>query len=225
MQKWISNLRIVLTNFHKNMSLVFTKQKVYKNRKITPLSSHVVGEAWATNGVYGGTFNNSSTCTSQEEANEVTKMTNCSICRLPKGHAKSHILAQCQFTANMGLEVKYSEDTDQHHSNYDKKKLKATKAKAKDKADDKLDPNHGLVKKHDSNVTCLVDSLNVTDLDVDLFSYTRHDSNGECNTFFLGDGTMYLTFPTFTVTDDIPENGDLKVPIQPFTEDDWAEHT
>ena len=33
---------------------------------------------------------------------------------------------------------------------------------------------------------------------------------------------MHLTFPTFTVTDDIPANGDLKVPIQPLSEDDWA---
>ena len=33
---------------------------------------------------------------------------------------------------------------------------------------------------------------------------------------------MHLTFPTFTVTDDIPANRDLKVPIQPLTEDDWG---
>ena len=33
---------------------------------------------------------------------------------------------------------------------------------------------------------------------------------------------MHLTFPTFTVTDDIPANGNLKVPIQPLSEDDWA---
>ena len=33
---------------------------------------------------------------------------------------------------------------------------------------------------------------------------------------------MHLTFPTFTVTDDIPANGDLKIPIKPLSEHDWA---
>ena len=33
---------------------------------------------------------------------------------------------------------------------------------------------------------------------------------------------MYLTLPTFTVEDDIPADGDLKVPIQPLTDDDWG---
>ena len=71
-------------------------------------------------------------------------------------------------------------------------------------------------------VVCLVNSLHVPDLDVNLFSCTRHGSNGKGNTFFLGDGKMHLTFPTFTVTDDIPKNGDLTVPIEPLSEDDWV---
>ena len=62
----------------------------------------------------------------------------------------------------------------------------------------------------------------VLDLDVDFFYCIQHGSNGEGNTFFLGDGKMYLTFLTFTVMDDIPKNGDLKVPIQPLTEDYWS---
>ena len=33
---------------------------------------------------------------------------------------------------------------------------------------------------------------------------------------------MHLTFPQFTITDDIPENRDLKVPIEPLSESDWA---
>ena len=39
---------------------------------------------------------------------------------------------------------------------------------------------------------------------------------------FLGERKMYLTFPTFTVTDDIPANGDLKVLIQPLTDNNWG---
>ena len=76
--------------------------------------------------------------------------------------------------------------------------------------------------KINGHVVRLVNSLHVHDLDVDLFSCTRHGSNGKGNTFFLGEGKMHLTFLQFTVTDDIPENGDLKVPIEPLSESDWV---
>ena len=76
--------------------------------------------------------------------------------------------------------------------------------------------------KINGRVVLLVNSLHVPDLDVDLFSCTRHGSNGTGNTFFLGDGKMHLTFPTFTVTGDIPADGNLNVPIQPLTEEDWG---
>ena len=33
---------------------------------------------------------------------------------------------------------------------------------------------------------------------------------------------MHFTFPQFVVTDDIPVDGDLKVPIEPLSESDWA---
>ena len=76
--------------------------------------------------------------------------------------------------------------------------------------------------KVNDRVVLLVNSLHVLDLDVDLFLCTRHGPNSTGNTFFLGDGEMHLTFPTITVTDDIPADGDLKVPIQPLTEEGWA---
>ena len=76
--------------------------------------------------------------------------------------------------------------------------------------------------KINGRVVCLVNSLYVPELDVDFFSYTRHGSNRKGNTFFLGDGKMHLTFPHFTVTDGIPANGDLKVPIEPLSESNWA---
>ena len=67
-----------------------------------------------------------------------------------------------------------------------------------------------------------MNSLHVPDLDVDLFCCTRHGSNKKGNTFFLGVEKMYLTFPSFSITADIPTNGDLKVLIEPLTEDDWG---
>ena len=33
---------------------------------------------------------------------------------------------------------------------------------------------------------------------------------------------MHLTFLAFTITDNIPKNGNLKVPIEPLIEDDWG---
>ena len=65
--------------------------------------------------------------------------------------------------------------------------------------------------KINGHVVRIVNSLHVPDLDVDLFSCTRHGSNGKGNTFFLGEGKMHLTFPAFTVTNNIPKNGDLKL--------------
>ena len=44
------------------------------------LSSHQVGEARAASGVFGGTFDKISTCSTQEEANTVMKITDCPLC-------------------------------------------------------------------------------------------------------------------------------------------------
>ena len=76
------------------------------------LSSSQVGEAQAVSGVFAGTFDKISTCSSQEEADAVMKTTDCSICRLPKGHAKSHHITMCPFILKMGLKVKYDKSTD-----------------------------------------------------------------------------------------------------------------
>ena len=403
--------------------------------KVTNLSAHQVGEARAASGMYGGTFDKISSCSTQEEADAVMKTTNCPLCRLPKGHAKSHHISYCPFIKSMGLNVKYKKEADQRLADYTKKKEQASKVKLEDDKDTVTGASAGLVKKSDSSgyytaaetkgynerqvkkkkareevetagtvvgasgedavtdkdkdesikknpvdqsktagsghhvtgglsrfaqskedqfgfsdvstsvdaasavknvntsgsldyfqtvvsnmlspldrvttdgtvrkcisvarcgchnvkvnmgvarkatnifnfdhiipdsgatshirqncmdfegdfVLCdnvfvlmgdhseipvlgysnsrvkinghvvrLVDNLHVPDLDVDLFSCTRHGSNGKGNTFFLGEEKMHLTFPQFTVTDDIPENGDLKVPIEPLSESDWA---
>ena len=76
--------------------------------------------------------------------------------------------------------------------------------------------------KINGHVVCLVNSLHVTDLDIDLFSCTRHGSNWKGNTFFVGEGKMQLLITSFTITDNIPKKGDLKVLIEPLTEDDWG---
>ena len=416
-------------DFHKHIAQVFTNQKVYKDEKMTSLSSHQVGEAQATSGVFGDTFDKVRTCNNQEDADVVMKTTDCPICRLPKGHASIHHLVQCPFVSKMGLSVRYNKETDQRCSNYKKNKQKALKAKGQDDADTASGTNEGLVKKRDGTgyytvaeingfkerqakkkareeaeaagtvvgagendagtdkekddaiqkyldeqskkvggtsrriagglsrfvqskedrfgfsdvstsvdadttvnsvntsnsqgylqsvinnmlslldrvsadgtvckcisitlygchnirinvdtvrssttkydidhivpdsgatshmrrnrgdfendyvryndvfvlmgdnseipvlgfggrIVRLVNSLHVyvLDLDVDLFSCTRHGSNGKGNTFFLGEGKIHLTFPTFTVTDGIPADGDLKVPIQPLADNDW----
>ena len=44
------------------------------------LAAHQVGEARAASGVYGGTFDKISTCSTQEEADAMMKTTNCPLC-------------------------------------------------------------------------------------------------------------------------------------------------
>ena len=391
-----------------------------------------MGEDQAASGIYGGGLDKVSSCTTQEEADAVMKTTNGPLCRLPKGHVKSHHISHFPFTKSIGLKTTYTKDTDQRLADYDKRKERASKVKLQDEKDAATGANEGLVKKSDGTyfsaiktkkfnerqakkkkvrdeaeaagtivgvgdadavtdkdkdesikknlvdqsktagsghhvtgglsrfaqseedqfgfsdvstsvdaalavknvntsgslgyyqnvvsdmlspldcvtadgtvrkcisvaqrgrhnvkvnmgVACkatnifdfdhiipdsgatshmrrnrmdfegdyvlcdnvfvlmgdhsqipvlgygtsrvkinghvvrLVNSLHVPDLDVDLFSCTRHGSNGKGNTFFLGDRKIHLTFPQFTVTDDIPENGDLKVPIGPLSESD-----
>ena len=74
--------------------------------------------------------------------------------------------------------------------------------------------------KIDSHVTCLINSLHVPGLDFDLFSCTRHGMMEKGCSFFLGDKKMHLTFLKFTISDDIPVNGDLRILLDPLTEED-----
>ena len=71
------------------------------------------------------------------------------------------------------------------------------------------------------HVTCLLNSLNITGLDCDLFSCTRHGRNDKGCSFFLGASKMHLTFPNFTISDDIPANEDLRVQLEPLSKEDW----
>ena len=68
--------------FHKHVSQVFTNQKVYKDGKLNPFSSHKVGGSRVASGVFGGTFDKPSTCTSQEDADAVLRTTNSPVCQL-----------------------------------------------------------------------------------------------------------------------------------------------
>ena len=116
---------------------------------MTALSSHQVGEARAASGVFGGTFDKISTCSNQEEADAVMKTTDCHICRLPKGHIKSHHLVRCPFISKMGLKVKYDKETDQRRTDYDKNQQRALRTQGEVDADTSSRANKGLVKKSD----------------------------------------------------------------------------
>ena len=75
--------------------------------------------------------------------------------------------------------------------------------------------------KNDGQVTRSINSLHVLGLDCGLFSCTRHGFKGKGYSFVLRDGEMHLTFPKFTISDDIPVNGDLMIRLDPLTEEDW----
>ena len=76
--------------------------------------------------------------------------------------------------------------------------------------------------KIDGLVTRLVNSLYIPGLDCDLFSCTRHDRNRKGCSFILIDSKMHLTFPKFTITTDIPDDGNLRLPLKALNNDDWG---
>ena len=94
-------------------------------------------------------FDSISTCFSQKEVDAVMKTTNCPLCQLPKGHAKSHHITRCPFIKTMGLSVNYEKTNDQRRGGYDKNKQRASKDKVDLDKDTALGANVGLVKKHD----------------------------------------------------------------------------
>ena len=75
--------------------------------------------------------------------------------------------------------------------------------------------------KIDGCIIVLENVFHVPDLESNLFSTTRHGSNGDGCSFLLAKGEMYLTFPTFTITRDIPVDGDLKLNLEPLCKLDW----
>ena len=77
------------------------------------------------------------------------KTTNCPLCRLPKGHAKSHHITRCPFIKTVGLSVNHEKNTDQRRRDYDKNQHCASKAKAELDDDTASGGNASLVKKRD----------------------------------------------------------------------------
>ena len=73
----------------------------------------------------------------------------------------------------------------------------------------------------DSNVTRVLNSLHVPDLDSNLFSVTKHGCMDYGHSFILEGGNMHLLFPEFSITQPIPENNNLRVSLQPMSADDW----
>ena len=75
--------------------------------------------------------------------------------------------------------------------------------------------------KINGNVTRIVNSLHVPGLDSDLFSVTKHGRMDHGYSFLLEGGNMHLSFPKFSITQAISENGDLRVPLDPMSDEDW----
>ena len=126
-------------NFYKQMSLVFTNQKIHKDGKMTALSPHKVGAARYASGNLGGTFNGAVSVyyLAQEDKDAVMETTDCLLCCLSMSHVKSHNLAKYPFMEDMGMKTAYAGAIDNRGSNYDKKKITAAKTAAKDKEDEK----------------------------------------------------------------------------------------
>ena len=59
-------------------------------------------------------------------------------------------------------------------------------------------------------------------LDSDLFSVTKHRRMDHSHSFILERGNMHLSFLKFSITQPIPKNDDLRVPLQPMSIDNWS---
>ena len=73
--------------------------------------------------------------------------------------------------------------------------------------------------KLNGNVTRIINSLHVPGVDPDLFSVTKHGHMALGHSFILEGGDMRLLFLKFSITQAIPLNGDLRVPLQVLTAD------
>ena len=76
--------------------------------------------------------------------------------------------------------------------------------------------------KLEGHVSCLENCLHVPSLETSLFSTTKHGRNGTGHSFLLALSEMHLTFPTFSVTCPIPEDGDLRLDLDDLTDNDWG---
>ena len=63
--------------------------------------------------------------------------------------------------------------------------------------------------KINGHMIVLYNSLHVPNLDCDLFSATHHSMNGKGCSFLLTNGTLFLTYPHFTLEQLIPLDEDL----------------
>ena len=60
---------------------------------------------------------------------------------------------------------------------------------------------YGIAKiKIDGHIITLVNALHVPELESNLFSATRHGSNGAGCSFLLSQGLMHLSFPLLSIT-------------------------
>ena len=75
--------------------------------------------------------------------------------------------------------------------------------------------------KINGNVCVLKNTLHVPTLDCNLFSAVFHGCNGQGCVFMLGNNEMHLSFPHFEITQEIPQDFDLRVDLEPLEESDW----
>ena len=76
--------------------------------------------------------------------------------------------------------------------------------------------------KLDGHVSCLETSLHVPSLETSLFSTTKHGRNGTGHSFLLALSEIHLTFPTFSISCPIPQDGDLRLTLDDLTDEDWG---
>ena len=75
--------------------------------------------------------------------------------------------------------------------------------------------------KINGHVIVLKNALHILDLKSNLFSATQHCSNGTGCAFLIENGIMSVSFLSFSIHQDVPADGDLRLKLQPLTAPDW----
>ena len=105
---------------------------------MTSLKSHQFNRS--SRGPSGSSLTDNNFCLNttpptQEDYDELMKITNCPHCKLPKTHRNSHFLSACKLAKKHGYNHKYDPKTDETRSDFKKKQDQRNRTDAADKKD------------------------------------------------------------------------------------------
>ena len=140
-----------LSEFLMSMTEIFTNYDVYSNGKMKKLNQSQVHQARSTGCAPEPSQSDSRRLVNllhmsdmtEDEADEIFKITNCLLCRYPKSHAKNHHMTTCEFLKKYGIDCTHDRTSDMRIPK--KYRTKATTCRKKNDALDAEDEKKAAV--------------------------------------------------------------------------------